>query len=618
MKKISRRYSQTLYLFVIYGTFTLALLGIFFTFTYSYYRNNILENAKNTQENICASVHNAIEAQLDNLSTISMNIVYSNAIKTNFKQFSMYYQKTGKNPEMLVASHEKAMAIHDIVTAIIGAYQSASNIKLYTLDGSCVESGYYPSVSHVNIKAKAWYDKVIALNGHKFLTSPKTYHSLPATGDNHNSRKFISLIRLFLNKAEEPEGIVEIIQDCNKIFTLASQLEQNNTGTHIYVYNAEGQLMFPYNAPANRVNYRTLAEDIHLENGASTLATAKDGQNFLLSRKDISEYGWTVIIAGNKDTIYQPLRVFHIIFLLIAGFSIFFTLLVCFYISKKFTIPLKKLTAATGKITINRVLDEKKVNLTSADSSIKELSILCEAIRNMYEKLRSTSQEILLAQNEETRAKLLATQSLINPHFLYNSLTSIGIMAEEDMNEDIIQMCNALCDYFRYISSTQKMVVTLEQELYYTKRYLECMKFRFTDELDYTIDIAEDTKQICIPKLITQPIVENAFKYAFTDSPPWKLSITSLIEDNHWIIRIADNGGTLSDQRKEELLKTYENLDFKNELKSMEIGGMGLKNMYLRLKLVYGDSAIFQIDNSTPHRTVFVLGGEIRYHNSDI
>ena len=67
--------------------------------------------------------------------------------------------------------------------------------------------------------------------------------------------------------------------------------------------------------------------------------------------------------------------------------------------------------------------------------------MLCESIRSMYEKLRSTSQEVLLSQSEETRAKLQATQSLINPHFLYNSLTNISVMAEEEMNEDIIQMC---------------------------------------------------------------------------------------------------------------------------------------------------------------------------------
>ena len=123
----------------------------------------------------------------------------------------------------------------------------------------------------------------------------------------------------------------------------------------------------------------------------------------------------------------------------------------------------------------------------------------------MYEKLRSTSQEVLLSRSEETRAKLQATQSLINPHFLYNSLTNISIMAEEEMNEDIIKMCGALCDYFRYITSGQEMVVPLEEEIFYTERYLKCMKFRFGEEFEYKTSIAQETESFLIPKLLIQP-----------------------------------------------------------------------------------------------------------------
>ena len=65
------------------------------------------------------------------------------------------------------------------------------------------------------------------------------------------------------------------------------------------------------------------------------------------------------------------------------------------------------------------------------------------------------------------------------------------------------------------------------------------------------------------------------------------------------MIQVEDNGGVLSDEKKEELLHLYQNLDMNEELKSMQIGGMGLKNIYLRLQLLYGDRAIFRIDNTT-------------------
>lgn len=600
-----------MYLFVIYGLFILILLVIFFIFTYTHYQKNALEEASRDLENMCSSVENSVEAQLDNISTISLNITYSNVIKSNFKEFFDIYKEDRKNPEQLVASRENVKAIYDIVTAMIGAYQSASDIRLYTMDGYCVQAGFWQITSLVDLESFSWYKDMIELNGHKYIGNPEIHKELPAQGKNKTSQKFISLVRLFLDSAGQPEGIIEVIQDCDKLFSLAGQLEHQNPDSRAYIYNSRHEQVYPYNSTGPLYNYYQVIEEKNLPVNSARLIDTKDGENLLFTYQSLPDYNWTVILIKPKAAVYEPLRTFQGIFTLIGGLSILFTLLICFYISQRLTVPLQKLTAATGKITINRVLDENKVNLTSADSNIKELSMLCESIRTMYEKLRSTSQEILLSHSEETKAKLQATQSLINPHFLYNSLTSISIMAEESMNEDIIKMCQALCGYFRYISSSSDMLVTLKEEIFYTKCYLECMELRFTEELACTLDIPEETENIYIPKLITQPIVENAFKYAFEKQPPWTLSISSSLEHNQWLLLIEDNGGNLDDEKKQELLNVYQNLDLREELKSMEIGGMGLKNVYLRLKMLYGDQAVFKIENSLPQKTVFIVGGPI-------
>lgn len=211
-------------------------------------------------------------------------------------------------------------------------------------------------------------------------------------------------------------------------------------------------------------SYHNLIEKNEITDGNSQIIKNSSGQNMLATCETMVKYGWNVVLLQSESSIYRSLEAFQKMFLRISALSILLTLLICFYISRRFTVPLQKLTAATKKITIDRVLDEKKVNLTSADSSIRELSILCNSVRGMYDKLRSTSREVLLLRNEETRAKLQATQSLINPHFLYNSLTNISAMAEEDMNDDIVKICEALCIHFRYISASGEMIVPLGKE----------------------------------------------------------------------------------------------------------------------------------------------------------
>lgn len=613
MKKITRHYSQTLYLFVIYGSFILVLLGIFFTYTYSHYRENTLEESKRSLENMCASITNSVEAQLDSLSTISMNIVYSNMVKTNFREFSSAFQRTGKDQAEIVSSRQSAEVIHDIVTAMIGAYQSASYIRLYDMDGSCVESGYWMSTSRADLESLAWYDEVMELNGFKYISEPKTRKDLPATGKNRNSQKFISLIRLFLNRDGAPEGIAEVAQDCGKIFVLASQLEDSNPDIRVQIYNSRKELVYPYTAfdMYGSESYHNLIEKNEITDGISQIIKNSSGQNMLATCETMVKYGWNVVLLQSESSIYRSLEAFQKMFLRISALSILLTLLICFYISRRFTVPLQKLTAATKKITIDRVLDEKKVNLTSADSSIRELSILCNSVRGMYDKLRSTSREVLLLRNEETRAKLQATQSLINPHFLYNSLTNISAMAEEDMNDDIVKICEALCIHFRYISASGEMIVPLGKELEKSRSYLECMQLRFTEELEYTFDVPDVVREIPVPKLIAQPVLENAFKYAFVCRPPWKLSIAARLDGEHWKLTIEDNVGTMTDEKKQELLRLYKNLDLNDELKSMKIGGMGLKNVYLRLRLLYGKDAVFCIENREGAYTRFILGGNI-------
>ena len=589
------------------------LLGIFFTYTYSHYRENTLEESKRSLENMCASITNSVEAQLDSLSTISMNIVYSNMVKTNFREFSSAFQRTGKDQAEIVSSRQSAEVIHDIVTAMIGAYQSASYIRLYDMDGSCVESGYWMSTSRADLESLAWYDEVMELNGFKYISEPKTRKDLPATGKNRNSQKFISLIRLFLNRDGAPEGIAEVAQDCGKIFVLASQLEDSNPDIRVQIYNSRKELVYPYTAfdMYGSESYHNLIEKNEITDGNSQIIKNSSGQNMLATCETMVKYGWNVVLLQSESSIYRSLEAFQKMFLRISALSILLTLLICFYISRRFTVPLQKLTAATKKITIDRVLDEKKVNLTSADSSIRELSILCNSVRGMYDKLRSTSREVLLLRNEETRAKLQATQSLINPHFLYNSLTNISAMAEEDMNDDIVKICEALCIHFRYISASGEMIVPLGKELEKSRSYLECMQLRFTEELEYTFDVPDVVREIPVPKLIAQPVLENAFKYAFVCRPPWKLSIAARLDGEHWQLTIEDNVGTMTDEKKQELLRLYKNLDLNDELKSMKIGGMGLKNVYLRLRLLYGKDAVFCIENREGAYTRFILGGNI-------
>jgi two-component system sensor histidine kinase YesM len=134
------------------------------------------------------------------------------------------------------------------------------------------------------------------------------------------------------------------------------------------------------------------------------------------------------------------------------------------------------------------------------------------------------------------------------------------------------------------------------------------MKFRFGQDFSYSVNIHDQNNNPFIPKLIVQPIVENAFKYAFTGKPPWEITIHVSTGDESWQISITDNGGKLDEKKCEEILRGFRSANLRTELKNLSIDGLGLKSVYLRLLLIYGDAAVFEI-NHNEHTTTFILGG---------
>lgn len=183
--------------------------------------------------------------------------------------------------------------------------------------------------------------------------------------------KFISLVRMFLDSAGKPEGIVEVVQDCNTIFSLASQIEQSNPGTTVTIYNSRQEMVYPYTTQREE-DYYSEIQHSGLKPNNGELITTVNNNSVLLTYESLSKYGWTVIVTKEQEAVYLPLRNYRNMVFLIGGVSIILTMLICFFISQRLTKPLEKLTKAAGKITINRVLSEEKVNLTSADSNISE------------------------------------------------------------------------------------------------------------------------------------------------------------------------------------------------------------------------------------------------------
>lgn len=213
---------------------------------------------------------------------------------------------------------------------------------------------------------------------------------------------------------------------------------------------------------------------------------------------------------------------------------------------------------------------------------------------NMLKILAEKLDKVKILNLSKKQAQYLALQNQINPHFLYNTLESIRSEALCAGVDGVAFMTEALATFFRYTISNIDHLVTLEDELSNIENYYVIQKYRFGDKLNLTIEYGEDLKilNLKLPKLILQPIVENAIYHGIEGKMgEGNLKIRIYCTGERLIIRISDDGMGMEQEKLEDLnnkllMKKLEDITETNRDKR---GGIAVLNVNNRIKLLLGE-----------------------------
>ena len=143
----------------------------------------------------------------------------------------------------------------------------------------------------------------------------------------------------------------------------------------------------------------------------------------------------------------------------------------------------------------------------------------------------------------EMKAYMAALQSQMNPHFLYNMLSAIAESADEDDSPRTVRMCEKLSSMLRYMADYTSEQVSLEEDIANMRDYLDLMKVRYEEHFSYEIETCEDLRDLRVPRMTLQPLVENCFQHGFKNKrPPWRIGVRFVCENGAWSIEVRDNG----------------------------------------------------------------------------
>lgn len=251
--------------------------------------------------------------------------------------------------------------------------------------------------------------------------------------------------------------------------------------------------------------------------------------------------------------------------------------------------PMLDFDKALDRCLKNEICNEKDLEKLSVDISyMKKIRILVEKYSN--QKIRENSVDLF-----DKQAELTALQSQINPHFLCNTLESIRGQAMMDDNIEIAKMVEALASFFRYSISRKGNFVTLRDELANIKNYMMIQRYRFNNRFSMEIFIDEEDEgayDYLIPKLILQPVVENALFHGLEEIlEGGKVFIEVIVTESNLIITVSDNGKGMDNKTLMELnerIKSPEQKIQDHQDSSSHNKGIALPNIHKRIQLLFG------------------------------
>ena len=277
--------------------------------------------------------------------------------------------------------------------------------------------------------------------------------------------------------------------------------------------------------------------------------------------------------------------VFAAIYLLVAVLAVILSI----YFSRRFTKPIQVIKEAMTEFDGNNF--DRTIDLHTNT----ELDEIGHSYNKMLDNIHRLLDEIKDQERELRRTELNMLISQINPHFLYNTLDTIYMLARINKEETTMRMIQALSKYLRLSLNKGSDIVSVDDELENVKSYMEIQQIRNQSLFTYEIDCQVDAAQTYVLKLILQPLVENAVKYGFQDIFEGGVIRIVVKKDEGALYLSVANNGTPIEQSMMEKINHMNQLPV-SELKDCfpdKKHGYGVVNILTRLRLKYGDGAVF-------------------------
>nr|MCR5671855.1 histidine kinase [Butyrivibrio sp.] len=357
---------------------------------------------------------------------------------------------------------------------------------------------------------------------------------------------------------------------------LAADDEAQNHGEKWSAFSTDGSYEDPFGEGLG-----ALEGGAFVSAASGTFMSEGKGGYFITRREKIEGNTFDFSVKYDRNALLLELRSMELMFLLLLIFMIPLVFVVFRFFDKKVSTPISKLKEASQKITdgmYGSTVEEKGQN--------REIAELTENFNNMSRKLDEQFNKIFLEEIALRDANIHALQSQINPHFLNNTLEIINWEAKLSGNDKVGRMIEALSTMMSATMNRDKRTaITLEEELSYVRAFIYIVSCRYEERFTYEENVDESLLNIMVPRMIIQPVVENAVEYGAGPDGNRYVELSINEDGGNIIIRVVNHGVP-----SKENMEKIKRLLSEDVLDQTQDKGIGIRNVDQRLKMMYGEA----------------------------
>lgn len=568
-------------IFLIY-TLTFAVLILLISFVLLNFLNKLMiDEIGETRVDILRQIgerSNAIKnssitiSNLYNLDTKLLHAVRENLDTDMEQEVKMYLDNMKKS--------------YDLVFSDVGI---AYDVIVIGENGFCYSSQAGDKYDFKSLETQLWYKTINEKQGG--ITFISSFKDVFGT---QKDKYVFSASRIMKDNLGRKIGTLLITIDETYLANLYTSVL--NGSNYIYIIDNDGSIISHTNKNMRGMNF-IMIDNFRKFYGANQFHIIQKSQGkYLISNYYDTQTGWTIIEEMPVASVFSEIsKVLYIIFAFL-GVCLALAVIVSYYVSYRISRPLLNLCNSMDQVK------EGNFDVISNVKGYKEIDQLKHSFNGMAHEIKLLLEDIKKKEAFKRQAELDFLRAQINPHFLYNTLFSIKCSVELGKNQQVIYMLSAFIDLLKMSLREDADLITLNEEVETTEKYIILEQMRYGDKLSFEIEMEENTKECMVPALILQPIVENAIFHGIEAKDDMGiLVITSKIENEKLYISIIDDGVGMTGETIESLLEQC-NL---NEYKKSK--SIGIVNVAHRIKFNFGTEYGIGIDSEIGIGTTVTL-----------